>query len=113
MFGKIIEEETIKGAWDKFKSLYDEDKKLKRVKLQTLRKKFEITQMKKDESVSEYLSRVELLMNQMKSCGESTNDLQNIQKVLRSLTAKFDYIVVLIKESKNLAEMKLEELQAH
>ncbi|KAI5405370.1 hypothetical protein KIW84_052232 [Lathyrus oleraceus] len=46
------------------------------------------------------------------SCGESINDLQKIEKVLRSLIANFDYIVVSIEESKNLVEMKLEELQA-
>jgi predicted HTH domain antitoxin len=47
----------------------------------------------------------------MKLCGESFNDLQKIEKVLRSLTVKFDYIIVSFEESKNLAEMKLEELQ--
>lgn len=37
VFQKIIEEETIKGAWDKLKTLYGEDEKLKRVKLRTLK----------------------------------------------------------------------------
>lgn len=45
--------------------------------------------------------------NQMKSCGESINDLKNIEKALRSMTTKFYYIVVSMEESKNLAEMKL------
>ena len=48
----------------------------------------------------------------MKACGETVTDLQKIEKVLRSLTADFNYIVVKIKEAKNLSEMKLEELQA-
>lgn len=43
----------------------------------------------------------------MNVCGQ-----QKIKKVLRSLTPCFDYIVVSIEESKNLTEMKLEELQA-
>lgn len=46
----------------------------------------------------------------MNSCGESINDLQKIEKVLRSLTKKFDYIVLSIEESKNLDEMELKEL---
>ena len=36
VFEKIIKEETIEGALDKLKSLYDRDENLKRVKLQTL-----------------------------------------------------------------------------
>lgn len=43
-----------------------------------------------------------VLTNQMKSRGESINDLQKIEKMLSSLTTKFDYIVVSIEESKNL-----------
>lgn len=43
----------------------------------------------------------------MKSYGESINDLQKIEKVLRSLTVNFSYIIVSIEESKNLAKMKL------
>lgn len=44
IFEKIIEEETTKEAWDKLKKLYDGDEKLKKVKLHTLRKQFEMTQ---------------------------------------------------------------------
>ncbi|XP_050878702.1 uncharacterized protein LOC127082500 [Lathyrus oleraceus] len=68
--------------------------------------------MKEDESVVDFFSRLMLLMNQVKVYGESLNDLKKIEKVLRSLTANFDYIIVSIKESKNLAKMKLEEVQA-
>lgn len=67
-----------------------------------------MTQMKENEPVSEFFSRGVLLMNQMKACGESITNLQKIDKVLRSLTANFDYIVMYIEESKNLAEMKVE-----
>lgn len=75
MFEKTIEKEMAKGAWDKLKNLYSRDEKLKMVKLQTLRKQFEMTQIKQDESVLDHLSRVVLLTNQMKVSGESVNDL--------------------------------------
>ena len=42
VFEKIIEEETTKGAWEKLKNLYGGDEKLKKVKLQTLRKQYEM-----------------------------------------------------------------------
>jgi hypothetical protein len=112
IFEKIIEEETAKGAWDTLKKIYGGDEKLKKVKLQALRKQFEMTQMNEGEIVADFFSRLVSLTNQMKSCGETVSNLQKVEKVLRALTANFDYIVVAIEESKNLADMKLEELQA-
>ena len=90
VFEKIIEEETTKGAWEKLKSLYGGDEKLKKVKLQTLRKQYEMLLMKEDAFVSPYFSRVVTLTNQMKACGKVLTDLQKIEKVLRSLIADFD-----------------------
>ena len=80
--------------------------------MQTLRKQCEMMHMKDDESISTYFSKIVTLTNQMKACGETITGLQKIEKVLRSLTADFDYIVVTIEEAKTLSEMKLEELQA-
>jgi hypothetical protein len=68
--------------------------------------------MNEGETVAYFFSRLVSLTNQMKSCGEIISDLQKVEKVLRALTANFDYIVVAIEKSKNLADMKLEELQA-
>lgn len=48
----------------------------------------------------------------MKVYGESIINLQKIEKVLTSITTNFYYIIVYIKESKNLVEIKVEELQA-
>lgn len=53
--------------------------------------------MKEEEPVSEYFSRVVMLTNQMMVCGESINDLQKIEKVLKYMTANFYYIVVSIE----------------
>lgn len=67
-FEKINEEEYTKGVWDKLKNLYYTYEKLKRIKLHPLRKQFEMTQIKEDESGSEFFSRMVLLTNQMKVC---------------------------------------------
>lgn len=52
-----------------------------------------------------------LLTNQM-SCVDKITKLQKIERILRAFTYKFDHKVISIKESKNISEMKLEELQA-
>lgn len=63
--------------------------------------------MKEDELIDDFFLRLVILRNQMKVCGKSINDLQKIKKVLRSLTANFDYIVMSIKEYEKLSEMNL------
>jgi hypothetical protein len=47
----------------------------------------------------------------MKSCGETISAQNIVEKILRSLSPRFDHIVVAIEESKDLASMKIDELQ--
>ena len=61
--------------------------------------------MKNNEKVSEYISRMILITNEMKACGETLSEQVIIEKVLRSLTPQFDYIVVAIEHSKDLTRV--------
>ena len=47
----------------------------------------------------------------MMACGENIKDQDLVEKVLRTLSSRFDYVVVAIEESKDFTEMKLDELQ--
>ena len=68
--------------------------------------------MERAEKIAEFFTRLTLLRNQMKACEEELKDQMLIEKVLRTLTPKFDHIVVAIEESKDLTSMRLEELQS-
>ena len=91
------------------------DKKIITVKLQTLRREFEA--MKDKEFVQEFLPRVSTIVSQMKTYTEDVSNQTVVSKVLRSLTANFDYIVAAIEESKDLSTYTFDELmsslQAH
>lgn len=106
-FEKIASAKTLKEAWDILVKCHEGGEKLKKVKLQTLKRQFELMQMEKSEKISDYFTRVLTLTNQMKSCGEKIT----VEKIMRTLTYRFDYIVVAIEESKDLETMKIEELQ--
>ncbi|GAU33702.1 hypothetical protein TSUD_148530 [Trifolium subterraneum] len=112
VFEKIADATTSKDAWDILHKRYGGDAKVKKVKLQALKRQFELLEMKSDEAISEYFTRVETLTNQMMNCGSTLNEEEMVEKVLRTLTHKFDHIVVTIEQTKDLSEIKMEDLQS-
>ncbi|GAU22543.1 hypothetical protein TSUD_296630 [Trifolium subterraneum] len=112
VFEKIADATTSKDARDILQKSYGGDAKVKKVKLQALKRQFELLEMKSDEAVSEYFTRVDTLTNQMKNCGSTLSEEEMVEKVLRTLTHKFDHIVVTIEQTKDLSEIKMEDLQS-
>ncbi|XP_020678606.2 uncharacterized protein LOC110096826 [Dendrobium catenatum] len=108
---------TAKEAWDTLHASYKGDDKVKMVRLQTLRSQFDMLKMKESESVEEYFNRVITIVNQLKLNGELVEDKRVIEKILRSLTRKFEATVVAIEEAKNIEQMSIEgllgSLQSH
>ena len=50
-------------------------------------------------------------MGQLKRYGDTIEDVRVVEKILRSLTPKFDDMACVIEESKNLDSMTIEELE--
>jgi gag-polypeptide of LTR copia-type len=111
-FEKIAGAKTSKEAWETLENAYKEADRVKQVRLQTLRGKFETLRMKESEGVSNYITRVEMVVNQLKRNGEEISENRVVEKILRSLTNDFENIVYVIEESKNLAEMTVDELSS-
>ncbi|XP_019462913.1 PREDICTED: uncharacterized protein LOC109361831 [Lupinus angustifolius] len=111
-FEKIQNAITAKDAWDILTRSHSGGDKIKKVKLQTLRRQYELLQMEESDKVGDYFTKVITITNQMKGCGETVTDLMIIEKIMRSLPQKFDYIVVAIEESKDVSMMRIEELQS-
>nr|XP_004509502.1 uncharacterized protein LOC101510098 [Cicer arietinum] len=68
--------------------------------------------MEDKETINDYVTRVTRLGNQMKSCGEVVSEQNFVSKVLRSLTPRFDNIVVALEESNDFKTMTKDELQS-
>jgi len=72
--------------------------------------RFEEIKMLEDETFRDFYSKISDLRNSMVSLGKTVSDVKLIHKILRSLPERFRIKVTTIEESKDLEEMKIEEL---
>ncbi|CAN6694767.1 unnamed protein product [Malus baccata var. baccata] len=80
--------------------------------LQALRRDFETLQMKNEEPVTEYFAKTMGIVNKMRIHGGKLDDGSIVEKILRSMTPKFNYIVCSIEEPNDTAEISIDELQS-
>ncbi|XP_074362613.1 uncharacterized protein LOC141702933 [Apium graveolens] len=109
-FEKISEAKTAKQAWEILQKSFQGVEKVKKVRLQMLRGEFENLKMKNSENIGEFVTHLKAVTNEMKRNGESLGDVRVMEKLLRSLTIKFDYVVTSIEESKDLSTISIDEL---
>ena len=107
---KVMHYKSAKEIWDKIVTSYEGDDHVKRVKLQTLRIKYENLRMYNDESVANYFLRVDEIVNCMKNLGEEIKEAIVVEKVLRSLSPKFESKVSAIEEKENLRILTMSQL---
>lgn len=82
MFEKIVDSTTVKVACGTLVQCYGGDISVKKVKLQSLRKQYENLSIKNNEKVTDYISRVIVVTNEMNSCGETYFEQVIIRKTL-------------------------------
>ncbi|GKB38767.1 retrovirus-related pol polyprotein from transposon TNT 1-94 [Tanacetum coccineum] len=109
-FEKISNAITLKEACDILEKVYKGADRVKQVRLQTLRGELEAMKMKETKGVSDYITRVQMVVNQLKRKYETLTDSRVVEKILRSLTDKFENVVCEIEESKDLEDMTIDDL---
>ena len=112
IFETILKKDTAKDIWDSMKLKHKGIAKVKRAHLQALQKEFEILQMKAGESVNEYFARTLTIGNKMRIHGEVMPDVTIIEKILRSMTPQFNYVVCSIEESNDVDTLSIDQLQS-
>ena len=84
--------------------------RVKCTQLQALRWDFKILEMKSGESIMSYFSHTMEIVNKMRFHGETMNDVTIVEKILHSLTLRYDFVVCSIEESKDLCVLSVGEL---
>eukprot|EP00253_Pinus_taeda_P006450 PITA_06450 len=101
---------SAKEIWDKIILSYEGDEQVKRAKLQTLRMWYENLKMHSNESIANYFLRIDEIVNCMRNLGEEFKEVVLVEKVLRSLSAKFDSKVSAIEEKEDLQKITMMQL---
>ncbi|GAA0166460.1 hypothetical protein LIER_21608 [Lithospermum erythrorhizon] len=112
VFEQILDRSNAKAVWESLKRKYGGNDKVKKATRNSLSREFELLEMNKIETVDDYCGRVTTISNKMRSNGADIKDTMIVEKILRTLTEKFTYIVVTIEESHNIEEMSVNELQS-
>lgn len=66
--------------------------------------------MQENKKLKDYFSKIMETVNQMKSYGETITEQRICEKILANLSSKFDTIVTIIEESKDLSMLSVHEL---
>ena len=97
-------------AWDSLETELHGDEKVRTINLQTLRKEFQNLKMIESEKIDEYCTRVMNIVNEMRNHGDTISDQQVMEKILISVTEKYEYIVAITEETKDLSTLSIKEL---
>ena len=89
---------------------YEGTKKVKDTKLQMLTTQFEELRMSEDESFGSFYSKLNEVVIGKFNLGEKTEDSKVVRKILCSVPESFHAKVTAIEESKDLDEIKVQEL---
>ena len=112
VFEQILDRSTSKIVWESLKKKFRGNEKVKKSLRNALRREFEILEMKKGETITDYFARVMVVSNKLRNNGDDMPDSKVVEKILRTLTDQFTYVVVSIKESKDADDIYIDELQS-
>ncbi|WVY99219.1 hypothetical protein V8G54_031370 [Vigna mungo] len=111
IFQKVSKATTAKETWEILQDGYGTAGNMKEIRLQSLRRQYELLKMGEQETVEGYIGRIQVVVNAMRACEKVVKDKKIVHNILRTLTPQYDHIVVAILESKDLEKLKVKELQ--
>ena len=109
-FYRISHITIAKEAWQILETTYQGMKKVKDMKLHMLTTRFEELRMSEDESFDSFYSKLNEVVIGKFNLEEKMEDSKVVRKILRSLPESFRAKVTTIEESKDLDEIKVQEL---
>jgi hypothetical protein len=102
--------ELAKDAWKILQVTHEGTETVKFSKLQIFISKYEAIRMQEEETFDEFYAKLNVIRTSMIGLGKVVSDEDINWKILRSLPKRFRSKVTAIEESRNIKELKVEEL---
>ena len=109
-FHRISHVEIAKETWTILETIYEGIKKVKDTKLQMLTTRFKELKMGDDKSFDSFYGKLNEIIIAKLNLEEKIEDAKVVRKILRSLLKSYCVKVTVIEESKDLDEIKIQEL---
>jgi hypothetical protein len=110
VFMTISQKDTAKEAWDTIKEMHAGDNRVKKARVQALRREFDWMSMKEDEGVGEFALKLTSMVNEMRALGSKIEDTTVVEKLLRAVPDKFLTIVGTIEQWGDVENMSVMEV---
>ena len=109
-FGKIATCETAKQAWVSFEVEVYGDEKVRTITLQTLKRVFHNLKMIESKKIYEYCKRFMNICIEIRNHSDTISNKQVTEKILISVNEKYQYIVSITGETKDLSKLFMKDL---
>ena len=109
-FNRILGYISVKEIWVKLEVTYEGTNQVKETRINMLVHRYELFQMKQNESISSMFSHFTNIINRLKCLGKMYSNSDLVKKVLRSLPRTWEPKVTAIQEAKDLNTYTLDEM---
>ncbi|KAF0892521.1 hypothetical protein E2562_016822 [Oryza meyeriana var. granulata] len=105
----IVEKDTTKEAWDALKEVHIGEDRVRKANVQTLKRELERMYMEDVETIGEYAMKLTTIVNKIRAVGTKVEETTVVEKLLHTVTDKFQYIVGTIEQWGDVSKMSVIE----
>ncbi|GJW73022.1 zinc finger, CCHC-type containing protein [Tanacetum coccineum] len=106
---QVAKHKSARTVWDALKTRHVGENRVQQAKQQTLKAEFEALQMKENESVDSFISKISSTTSRATNVGLTFEDSTLVRKLLTAVPDTFLHIVASIEQYSNLDNMSLDE----
>ncbi|XP_031253028.1 uncharacterized protein LOC116110949 [Pistacia vera] len=110
VFTRIMAYETPKKAWDKLREEYMGSTTTRNMQVLNLKREFEMQRMHESEKVKDYVDKLMSVVNKIRLMGVELTDRRVVEKVLVSLSERFESKISSLEDSRDMTQITLTEL---